>query len=63
MKKLKLNKREKEDLIIAIGCFIENTKRQIRQGNVDKEVAEKRIIEFATLESKIVRNLDSYYGG
>jgi len=61
MKKLKLNKREKEDLIIAIGCFIENTKRQIRQGNVVKEVAEKTIMEFATLESKIEVNLNSYY--
>ena len=63
MKQLKLNMREKENLIIAIGCFIQQTKRQIRQGNVDKEVAEKSIMEFATLESKIERNLDTYSGG
>lgn len=61
MKELRLNKQEKEDLVIAIGCFINETQRQIRLKNLDKEVAEKAIMEYATLESKIERNLDSYH--
>lgn len=61
MKELKLNKQDKEDLLVAISCFINETQRQIKLKNLDKEVADKVIMEFANLESKIERNLDSYY--
>jgi len=57
---LKLNKQEKEDLVIAIGCFLEETRRQIRLGNADKATGEKAIMEFTNLESKIERNLGEY---
>jgi hypothetical protein len=57
---LKLNKQEKEDLLVAISCFINETQRQIRLKNLDKEYAEKTIMEFANLESKIERNLGEY---
>lgn len=61
MKELRLNKQEKEDLVFAIRCFIDSTNTELRLKNIDKEVADKVIMEFANLESKIERNLDSYY--
>ncbi len=62
MKELRLNKQEKEDLVIAIGCFQDVIRKQIRQGIVDKELAEKSLMEYATLESKIEANLSEYTG-
>ena len=62
MKELKLNKQEKEDLVIAIGCFLDVMRKQIRQGIVDNEVAEKAVMEYANLESKIEANLSEYTG-
>ena len=62
MKELRLNKKEKEDLVIAIGCFLDVMRKQIRLGIVDKELAEKSVMEYATLESKIERNLSEYTG-
>tara|TARA_B100001939_G_scaffold340609_1_gene348950 strand:- start:712 stop:903 length:192 start_codon:yes stop_codon:yes gene_type:complete len=62
MKELKLNKQEKEDLVIAIGCFLGEMRKNIRLGNVDKEVAEKAIMEYVTLETKIEENLREYTG-
>jgi len=61
LKELRLNKQEKEDLVFAIRCFIDSTNTELRLKNIDKEVADKVIMEFANLESKIERNLDSYY--
>lgn len=62
MKELRLNKQEKEDLVLAIGCFLDVIRKQIRQGIVDKELAEKSLMEYATLESKIQENLSEYRG-
>ena len=61
MKELRLNKEDKENLVFAIRCFIDSTNTELRLKNIDKEVADKVIMEFANLESKIERNLDSYY--
>tara|TARA_S200002703_G_scaffold40246_1_gene35066 strand:+ start:1155 stop:1346 length:192 start_codon:yes stop_codon:yes gene_type:complete len=62
MKELKLNKQEKEDLVIAIGCFLGEMRKQLRLGYTDKEVTEKAIKEYVTLENKIEENLREYTG-
>jgi hypothetical protein len=57
---LKLNKQEKEDLLTAIECTVEQVRKAIRENSGDKKVCEKLIMDFQNLYCKIEGNVRSY---
>tara|TARA_Y100000004_G_scaffold132503_1_gene149600 strand:- start:1294 stop:1491 length:198 start_codon:yes stop_codon:yes gene_type:complete len=57
---LKLNKQEKEDLLCAIECTVEQVRKAIRENSADKKISEKLIMDFQNLYSKIEGNVRSY---